>query len=238
MINVKTGKDALKNKLVRQAIAYAIDRDRIIDEAYQGLSVKAFDLPPKAMFGNHDADIPHLDHNVAKAKELLAKAGYANGKGIPELTYLLHAGVASARTEALITQNNLADIGIKVKIMSTEWHTMLKALANGNFDLGPLNWSADYIDPDDYYINIVGPNHGGNWPQWYDPEFQKLIAKAQVVSDLKERDKLYLGAAKIMAENVPLVVIRNSLNVISYHKDLKGLIVSPTFHYDFTLLHK
>lgn len=237
MINTK-GKKALGNKLVRQAIEYAIDRQRLIDEASQGFGIIAHDLVPKAMFGNHENDVPGREYNIEKAKELLAKAGYPGGKGIPELNLVTHSGSAVHRTTAVIIQHNLKKIGINVKISTLEWHTSLQALMKGDYDLGPLSWSADYIDPDDYYMNIVGPNNDGNWTNWYDKDFQKTIKKAQVIADMKERDELYLKAAKMMHENVPLIVTYDTYNVISHRKELKGVVSSPAFHFDLTSVYK
>src|SRR5690606_24707354 len=110
-----------KNKNLRLAIAHAIDYDVMIEKFYNNRAISAQSpIPPGIDSYDPNFKNPHKEYNVAKAKEYLAKAGFPEGKGLPELEYSDIAS-STSRQQTEFYKQALEAIGIKMRITSSSW---------------------------------------------------------------------------------------------------------------------
>ena len=153
-----------------------------------------------------------------KAEELMAKAGYPGGKGLPELT--LNISVAEThKTVAEAIQEDLANLGVTVRIEMTAWSSFLEKVYAGESLLFQNTWLGDYPDPDTWLYQLLhSENFGdpGNITRWSNSEFDHLISQAQREPDQQRRAELYGMAEKIAFDEAPWLMLfwKNSATLV------------------------
>ena len=185
----------LEDMRVRQAIAHAFDRDKILEAAYrQHLSWNGGGLVPPGMAG-HSPEIG-LEYNLEKAQKLLAEAGYGGGENFPILKYYYPESNPRSLSDE-IKRQLLDHLGIHIELvpMSAEapWWTIKDA------DLQIAAWGADYPDPDNilrqstFYMTLQ--NRG-----WHHPHFEQLLESAARTADRAQRLAMYREADRILVD--------------------------------------
>lgn len=193
---------------VRQAVALAIDKRRIVDAAYEGLaSPIATILPPGIPF---HAPIPDRVRDVAAAKALLAQAGAAGRK--VELRFPSNPRPYLPDPNALAAQlrDDLREIGFDVTLRKEEWAAYLKQVQNGEHEMCVLGWSPDVPDADNYLYVLLSKEStekgsAQNVSFYRSDAFQERVAKARASYDDAERRRLYAEAQQIAFDDAPLV---------------------------------
>ncbi|QFG00173.1 ABC transporter substrate-binding protein [Psychrobacillus glaciei] len=218
------------NVKVRQAMNYAIDKQSIIDAFFEGRAEIAKNPMPSSISGYND-DIPGYEYNPEKAKQLLAEAGLADGFemelwAMPVPRPYMPDGAKVAE----VIQKNLADIGIKAKIVSYEWATYLEKARNGEADAFMLGWTGDNGDADNFiYVLLDGDNIGSNNYAYYDnKDLHKLLIEAQTEVDENKRIDLYKQAQEIIFEDAPWVPLAHSTPLLAGKADLINFKPHPT----------
>lgn len=159
--------------LVRQAFTLAVDRDYICKQigksgqipagafVSEGLSDAAEGSSFREVGGDYyDPTAGANEANLAKAKELLAEAGYPNGEGLPTITYLYNEGTGHQQVgEAL--QQMWGQLGATVTLESQEWATFLNTRKAGDYSIARNGWVADYNDPI-CFLDMWVTNSGNN----------------------------------------------------------------------------
>jgi peptide/nickel transport system substrate-binding protein len=242
MLNTK--KPPLNNKLVRQALCYAVPYDDIVQYVLQGYGNKAKGPIPKGMLGYFE-DLKTYEYNPEKAKELLAKAGYPNGGFKLLLTYT--QGDEAEAKVAEILKAEWGKLGIDVEIRPMNWEQQW-ALAKSDpmkaQDVFIFYWWPTYPTPYDFLFNMFHCEKEINFNLCYycNPEFDKLIDKAVALegTDLEKAKELYKKAEKILIEDAPAIYFYNPDDVYVVHKSITGFKANPgypqvVFFYD---LHK
>ena len=227
-----TEKKPFDNKLVRQAISYAINAQKIVDNIYDGLGKVAHSPLPPTMW-SYNSNIKRYDYNITKAKDLMKEAGYENGfeTNIWAMP-VSRAYNPNGRKVARFMKNDLKKIGIKVKIISYDWSTYLKKVANGEHDMVLLGWTGGNADPDDF-LNVLLSKHGAmkkpseNKAFWKNDEITLLLDKAKQVTNIKERTILYKKAQEIFAIEAPWKLIAHSLVIEPMLKKVHGFKLDP-----------
>jgi oligopeptide transport system substrate-binding protein len=203
---------------VRQALAYATDKKRIQSVAMLNTVDVAEDILPEGIPG-FDAQFKGYPYDPAKAKMLLAAAGYPGGKGFPTVSISFRESYPDlVKTVDLIRDMWQQNLGITVEAKQTEWATLLKQEHDNTLDAYHIRWAADYLDPQDYYSILLHTNGGENHTFYSNPKFDALCDKADVERDPEVRRKLYRQAARIAADDVPLIPLY-------YQKDIE--LVKP-----------
>jgi dipeptide transport system substrate-binding protein len=226
-----TQKKPFTDVRVRQAINMAIDKKAILEAIYQGAGQVAKNLIPPTMW-SYDNAIKDWPLDPAKAKELLAQAGYPNGFA----TTLWAMPVSrpynpDARRMAEMIQADLAKIGVKASIVSYEWGEYLKRVRNGEHDMALLGWTGDNGDPDNFFVPLAGCDAarpgGGSASKWCNKDFESLVQQAAATSDHAGRVKLYEQAQVVMHEQAPFVFIAHSVVFTPMRKNVEGYVMSP-----------
>lgn len=211
---------------VRQAIAYAIDREAIVEAFYQGLGVTAQDHLPPTMFG-HGKPWPY-DYDPERARELLAEAGYPDGFST-ELWYMpvSRPYYPAPQPIAETMASYLADVGIDAQLMTEDWTTYLADYSTGKFPLYMLGWNADYADPDNFLTTFFGPDAQENQLAWDSPETAEALSRARQIADPEERAELYATVVNNVAEDVPSIPMAHNRSLNAVRSNIDGFVMSP-----------
>jgi peptide/nickel transport system substrate-binding protein len=220
--------------LVRQAVAHAIDYDSIMQEINRNLTVRFVGPIPRGMEGYDDSLSPYA-YNLTLAKELLARAGFPDGKGIPPLTYIYYARDASVALIAQKVQEDLSALGLEVRVVGLPFSTYIDTLLGNPTDpkmpeMGWTEWYPDYAAPDDYVVPFTNPGFppvGWNPAFWSNETVTQLIAQAPYVLDQAARTAMYHQIIRIMYDQVPYIWLGQFKGYYVYREEVKGVSFNP-----------
>lgn len=200
---------------VRQAIAYAIDRDAIVAATSYGTAAKNQLAIPDGNPWYTPYD--RYSYDIDKAKDLLAQA---NAR--PErLDMLVTSEYPETVTAAQIIADNLAPLGITVDIRTVDFATWLDEQNNGNFDMLMMGWLGN-IDPDDFYYAQHHTNGTSNAQKFSDPEVDRLLDAGRVETDRDTRRDDYAKAATRIADEVSYIYLYNPSVIQAWTPELSG----------------
>lgn len=185
------GKKPFDNPLVRQACAYAVKREEIVQAAFFGRGAPLGGLPitPDSPF--YDATrANHWSYDPDKAKALLKQAGLADGF---ETTLLSTAQYGMHKSTAEVVQQNLADIGIQAQLNMPDWATRVSLGQKGQYDFAIQGSTADNNDPDGLATLVNGslPLSNARSVNLPTPEIDALFAKGRAEFDPAKRKEIY-----------------------------------------------
>ena len=225
-------KEALNNKLVRQAISLAIDRQEIIDNVGKADQIAAYSFVPKGIPNEDGSDFSSkeyydpqdMESNIKKAKELLKEAGYENGEGLPTFE-LMYNSEGSHKDICQIVQQNLSEVGIKVELTNQEWAVFLNTRQQGDYQLSRHGWSGDYADAMTF-LDMWITNGGNNDTGFSNAQYDILISQAKVETDVVKRENLLREAEDILMDEMPVIPVYYYTTVMAWNKYVKGVQVS------------
>ena len=224
----------LKDVRVRQAIAYALNRERYLRYVWPFARLAASVLPPESWA--YDPDVTHYSYDPARARELLDQAGYKAVNGVRFHLTMKTSTEESSRTMAAVFQQQLHDVGIALDIRSFEFATFLSDVTHGEFQVYSLRWIGGNEDPDffDYAFSTsrIIPN-GANRQYYSNPRVDALIAQASGELNQKVRKRDYDEIQQILAQDLPYVDLWYFDNVLVYSRRVRGLELNPSGNYDF-----
>jgi ABC-type transport system substrate-binding protein len=213
---------AFARKAVRRAFALAINRDEILKVAYKNIGSVADGALPPEMPGRGEMP-PHIAYDPAKARQLLAQAGYPGGKGFPTLTLLTLQQTPNWQEACQIIRVNLRDnLGITVNLEEREASQYWDDSAHETMEFYLTGWIADYPDPQDFLSTLFASGSSLNHVKYHDPEFDALCAKADAEPDARKRSALYARANRILSDDVGVLPITFSPRITLFHKDVQG----------------
>ncbi len=223
--NVEVSKE-LGDKRVRQAISYAIDYDGIIKGLVRGAGERPPAMIPLGILGADKAMARKRD--VAKAKQLLADAGFPSGFGI-KLNYWTAPllGVPSEPLAAKL-QQDLAAAGIKVTLEPKERSVMISEYRGGKPQLMLASWSPDYLDPHPWADAFYKKGGAAAKRVFYDnPRMSDLVHQADTEQDAKKREGLYKEITKLALEDVSFIMLIQPKNYAGLNPAIKGYAIHP-----------
>ncbi len=207
----------LTNVKVRQAIWHAIDRQQIADKLITGGSrVPQAPCFPTQFGCDADAAVKY-PYDPAKAKALLAEAGFPNGFDVEFVTY-----VQPTQWSAAI-QNYLQAVGIRAKITQLQVSTAIQRAQRGENPLYHGSWGSYSINDVSAIFPVMYGGGGDDYAR--DPELQKLIADGGSTADVEARKKAYSAAVKLMTEKAYWLPLFTYVNRYAFTRQLEF----PTF---------
>jgi peptide/nickel transport system substrate-binding protein len=229
---------------VREAIAAAVDRDKVLATGAGGLGKVHYSTLPPPAFG-YDASVESLvpHHDVAKAKALLTEAGYtfgADGKamkdGKPLELSLLTFAVDPYKAEAQVVQDNLSEAGITVKIDARETGTAVNAALAGDFDLYLARYGM--FDGSTLAGLFRSPTTDAQKSalRLNDPELDRLLDTADQEVDLVKRKALYSQVQQLLAKSLTTFTLYSLEGDIFYAKRIDNLKFNQDGSIKFTEL--
>lgn len=198
-----------KNKYLRQAISSAIDRERFIRLFFQGRGQKMTSPLPPGIAGRPQDPVLKYDYNLDRAKELLKKAGYPNGKNLPEIRMDFRQADSVHRQMGEFFAAELAKIGVRLKVIFNTFPAYLEKEKQGNIQIALTGWTLDYPDAENVYQLFYGPNKapGPNASNWDDPKVNRLYEKMAIMSDGPSRANLIQQLDRIIQEECPWALL-------------------------------
>ncbi|MBC7239683.1 MAG: peptide ABC transporter substrate-binding protein, partial [Chloroflexi bacterium] len=157
-------KPPMDNVKLRQALSYAIDRQKLVDTVLKGGQRPAKTFACPGIFGS-PADDPNfvgVSYDPAKAKQLLAESGYT---GTPEITLMFNTSEGHQRIAQFIQQNWKDTLGLDVKLANQEWKVYLQTVNEDAPQIYRLGWCADYPDENNWVLENFHPTKGSNSPK-------------------------------------------------------------------------
>ncbi|HTC94206.1 MAG TPA: ABC transporter substrate-binding protein [Terriglobales bacterium] len=226
----------LKDVRVRQAIAYAINREPIIhylwrDEAEPASSI----LPPQSWA--YDGNVKQYNYDPQRARELLDQAGHPPGAdGVRFHITMKTSAEETTRLLAAVFQQQLRDVGIALDIRSLEFTTFFSDVTKGAFQVFSLRWIGGNQDPDifEYVFHSSSiPPQRANRGYYSNARVDALLNQAREEVDPEKRKPLYDEVQKILAEDLPYVNLWYLDNVVVHTRRVKNLVLMPSGDYGF-----
>jgi peptide/nickel transport system substrate-binding protein len=215
------------NELVRQAVSYAIDKQRIVDNFYPAGSITGEYFTPCAIPGGCEGPA-FPDYDPDRARELLAEAGYPDGFDTTIAyrdvvrSYLPEPGVVAQDLQA-----QLAEVGINIEIEVMESGAFLDAADRGELTgFHMLGWGADYPDQ----TNFLDFHFGGGASDQFGgghEDIHETLAAAASIPDQAARNELYATANELLVQHVPMVPIAHGGSGTAFKATVEGAHASP-----------
>ncbi|MGD9290629.1 MAG: ABC transporter substrate-binding protein [Desulfobacterales bacterium] len=237
ILNAKEG--PFKDKRVRQAVNYAINKQAIVENILQGTAIVADGPTPPAFAWAHNDALTPYPYNPEKAAAMIKEAGY---DGSTLKFYVTEGGSGMLDPIAMGTaiQADLAKVGFKVEIETYEWNTFLGKVnpgLEGKADMAEMAWMTNDPDTLPFLALRTGawPDKGGfNSGYYSNPEVDKLLEKARQATDQAERARLYKDMQTIVYEDAPWAFIANWKQNAVTSSAVKNFRLEPSF---LLLLH-
>ncbi len=195
------------NRDLRRALSLAFDSGPMIQTFYNGMAVPAEGPIPPGLVG-YDPDFknPWRKTNLEKAKTLLAKAGYPEGKGLPALDFISVASASSRQVSEYI-QREFAKIGVKLNIQAFSWPEYVMRVNKKQGQIWSFGWQAFYPDAENFLQLFYSKNGapGPNDMNYKNSHFDQLYERAMVLTGEKARIPLYRQMRDIVVEDAPCI---------------------------------
>jgi peptide/nickel transport system substrate-binding protein len=217
---------------VREAFKWALDYDSIVNNIVPNIYEVSQSFLPVGLPGA----LPNnpFKRDVAKAKELMAKAGYADGF---EVT-MDHFNSAPYTDIAQAVQANLKDIGVKLNLLPAEKKQVYTKMRNRTFDIVMSGWATDFFDPhSNAQAFCANPDDSDNsklkilaWRcHFHDPELTKMVDDAVVELDSKKRLDIYRRMQELSNQRSPFIFMMQPISTAVMAKGVSGFVMGPVF---------
>jgi peptide/nickel transport system substrate-binding protein len=230
-ITLNTRHPILKDRRVRQALNYAVNKDAIIRDILKGTAIVARG-PMSPVYGPYyEENLQKYPHDLEKARALLKEAGHAGGF---ELTFLVPesgSGMQSPVEMATVIQANLAQVGVRAKIQTMEWGAYLKKYLEGP-DMAEMSWNPSIGDPDHMMYMLLSSDRfppAFNAGFYQNDKVDDLLRKGRTTIEEKARVPLYKEAQKLVVEDAPWIFVDHGKQVIIHSKRVQGFKLHPNF---------
>ena len=223
--------EPFNDKLVRQAMSLAINRDDMCLMGMDGLATPALTMArPDQVFGATE-DCTTFEYDPEAAKELLAQAGYPDGFNAGSITTM----TGYFQKVAQVAQSNFSAIGIQCDIEMAESSAYMTDCINGNFGIAVMGVTlgSDYAMFDQIYASQFIDNL--NLARYNNPEVDELFAQGVATVDKQERQDIYAQVIEIVQDDAVYIPIFFRQNPVAYNKDLTAEFhLSTTLYYEWS----
>jgi ABC-type transport system substrate-binding protein len=217
---------------VRRAVNHAIDKGEIVSTLYGNLAIEAHGPLPPTVFAA-DPDLRGYPHDAQLAKSLLKEAGYADGF---ETTLWTMSNPRPYMPQPLRLaqriQTQLAQVGIRAKIVSFDWGEYLDRVHRGHHDLALLGWQADSGDPDNFLFvhfdktSAVPP--AGNIAFYRGERVHELLQEGRRATEPAERTRVYRDVQETIHKEAPWVPLVHTKELAAVRANVRGYRLHPT----------
>src|ERR1700730_5734474 len=201
-INVK--RKPLDDPKVRLALNLAVDRESIVQNVLRAKHKPATGYTPPGMGDYKPLDIVHYDPE--RARQLLAEAGYLDGKGFPKFNILINTSEAHRAVAETIQQMWKQELNIDVGIVNQEWKVFMDSMNTLNYDIARYGWIGDFMDPVTF-LSMWRTGDGNNCTGWSNPDYDRLLDEAAQTADPQKRFAILHQAEQLLLSQSPEVLI-------------------------------
>lgn len=193
------------SKYLRQALSSAIDRNKWIEIFTNGRGKVMVNALPPGIADRPKTNQIKYDYNLERAKELLKKAGYPGGQGLPMIHFDMRGADSVNRQMGEFFTQQFAAIGVKLNVIYNTFPAYLEKIKRGNLQFSYGGWGLDYPDAENVYQLLYGPNQapGPNEANFNHPEMNKLYEQMAVLESGPKRAALIQRMDDILQEECP-----------------------------------
>ena len=220
---------------MRQALNYAINKEELSEGLYNGNMVTAGGVLPPVDWA-YNPELKDYDYDPDKARELLAAAGYDEGNPLTFtfMSYTVPRGYNPAGDRlATAIQEYWSEVGVNAEIQTAEWTQYRADRRADMFQVSLSGWQGDNGDPDNFlYSLLAGASKGAGNTSYYDnPEVNKLLEEAQLVSGQEERTEIYHQAEQIIVDDAPWAFLGYQKHQVVTRANVTDFQLQPTYIY-------
>ena len=218
-IFINTTKPPFDNVKVRQAVAYAIDKNELVKGAHWGLA-EAVNNQPFLNRSRMYIPVAERDLDVSKAKRLLAEAGYPTGF---KVEFFQFGGTSYDMDACQVLLGQLSKIGIQGTMKVVDRAPYVEAMRKGDYAIS-LRGDSERMDPDDaYYLYFHSGEIGANnWSRYNSKKVDALLEKGRTTWNWDERVPIYREVVQTLQEDVPVLYLAKTIIPVAYRDFLKG----------------
>lgn len=204
---------------IRRAFSMSINRQQIVDAITKAGQVPAYALtPPNTRGYTPEAKIPF---DIEQAKELMAAAGYPEGRGFPSVEIFYNTSEGHRKIAVAIQQMWKQALGVEVTLLNQDWKVYLSRRNKLDYQIMRAGWVGDYPDPNTFLEMFISGG-GNNNTGWSNAEYDRLIKLAAQTADQTERYRVFQQAEKILIEDSPIIPIYTYTTSHLISPDVKG----------------
>jgi oligopeptide transport system substrate-binding protein len=209
----------LNERLVRQALSLAVDRQAIVEKITRGGQQPAYSFTPPGTAGYEPPKVITTDFPAAR--KLLAQAGYRDGMGLPEFTLTINSSGNHRVIAEAVQEMWRRELGLNVVIINMEQKSLLSARRTLDFQILRSDWAGDYLDPATF-LEVFSSQSGNNHTGWSNAEYDSLLYQAQRTDDRQTRYHLFQRAERILLEEAPIIPLYYYTTVRLIHPAVRG----------------
>ena len=189
---------------VRQALSVSFDKQLLVDNVTKGGQLPATGFVPTGIPG-YDTSTT-IKYDAELGRKLLSEAGYPGGKGFPKAEILINTSESHRKVAEAIQAMWRENLGIDVGIYNQEWKVYLDSQSSLDYDISRAGWIGDYVHPSTF-LDMFTTGNGNNDTGWANPQYDQLVARAQVAGSEEERLGLLRDAEELLLRELPIVPI-------------------------------
>lgn len=222
------------NETLRQAVGYAIDRERLIENFYPEGAAPATQFQPPDMPG-YEEGFEGYTYDPDRARELLAEAGYPNGVDLGPLSYRNAPRPYVPQPVQIVSdiRDQLADVGITVTPDEQESTELIDNANAGNLGFHLLGWNADFPDATNFWDYHFGAGGTVQFGTGFD-DLHEVLTEAAHSTDEDARNDLYAEANQLLMQHAPVVPVAWGSSAVAFQSDVEGAHASPLSNEQFS----
>ncbi|UKN00856.1 peptide ABC transporter substrate-binding protein [Paracrocinitomix mangrovi] len=236
--------ETFKDINVRKAFNYAVDRDSLVEFVLDGEGVAAHNgfVPPMKSYPYES--VKGFNYDPKLAKQFMAKAGYPNGKGFPELTlYLNKSGGVNVKIAEFITAMLKDNLGVKIKLETMPMSDLYPKVEAGELDFWRFGWIADYPDPATFLhlfhssTNAESGDKANNYFGYSSEKFDATFEEALKEIDPEKRNKLYAAADQIIIDDAVIMPLMFTVGIRLINPELNDFDINEMEYRDMSVVY-
>ena len=220
---------------VRQALCYAIDKQAVIDLAFDGYGIPLGTSMFPSFSKYYDESLTdYYSLDLEKAKSLLAEAGYPNGF---DMTITVPSNYTPHVNTATVLVELLREIGVNATVQPVDWSTWLEEVyGNRKFQSTITGLTSDNMTARKL-LERFGSQVGNNFTNYSDADYDAILAQALSATDDAEQTELYRELERNLTRNAANVYLQDMADLVAVRNGLKGLTFYPIYVLDVSLLY-
>ena len=231
-LGINNQKKPFDDKRVRQALNYAVNKEAIVRDVLKGTGTPSRG-PVLPNTWAADATLKAYPYDPARARKLLAEAGYPNGFSTTLWVPESGSGMQSPVAMSTVMQSNLKAVGVNVVLQTMEWGAFLAKLRTKEQELFALSWMAGTEDPDMVMYPLLHSSqwtpNGPNRALYKNPKFDDLLQQARLTTDQARRASLYKEAQRILVDDAPWIFVDHEIQIAAVARRVQGFKLHPSF---------
>ncbi|HXF83712.1 MAG TPA: ABC transporter substrate-binding protein [bacterium] len=235
-LNMNMADPIIREARVRRALAHLIPQRTIVRQIYREMDRPATSVLLPAWSGVYTEEIAQPGHDIARAKALLAEAGWtdSNGDGVLDrggqrltITLRTHSEDPNRVQVVELLLSILRSFGVDARVEITEFPGLLQALLSGNYQVVLVGWLG-LVDPDRGMYNQFHSKGSQNWGKYANPRVDALLEEGRQKADPNERARIYREVARIIATDLPYYVLTYQGYIVAVNRRVEGFTPIPS----------